>query len=342
MQLHEVAEEVQLPFLPVFPLVEGVHVVLPVVIEKLVVARYVVIYVIIGHRIARHLERHRLMDVVAIVFYSDGLLFRQGEVGSGAPVEAVVVAVLAVEGGRGDVVGGVIACLVAAYVIRSDVLFFPITLPVGVAQLAVVRHLAVGVGKVEVVVVAHEGVEEDAGVLYDGESLQVLLGGDEQHAAHVIAVFGSGMMNYLHLFYLCNGQVFYHAIVLHLSLVDVDFGCAADKCLRFAILVFEHSGKFGKHFCSCWLLLERSSRDARHDSPVLLAELRAGSLDGYGCELFLPLDAVLAQLFLHRLNAVRMKILLDRLDIVCRRTLCRNALCCSGLGFLSVHHHRIS
>ncbi len=77
---------------------------------------------------------------------------------------------------------------------------FQYTLPVGVAQFAVVRHLAAGVGKVEVVVVAHEGVEEDAGVLHDGESLQVLLGGDEQHAAHVVAVFGSGMMNHLHLF----------------------------------------------------------------------------------------------------------------------------------------------
>ena len=142
--------------------------VLPVVIEELVVARYVIIYVIVGHRIARHLERHWLMDVVAIVFYSDGLLFSQGEVGSGTPVEAVVVAVLAVEGGRGDVVGGVIACLVAAYVIRSDVLFFPYPLPVGVAKLGVIRHFAAGVGKVEVVVVAHEGVEEEAGVLYDG------------------------------------------------------------------------------------------------------------------------------------------------------------------------------
>ena len=81
-----------------------------------------------------------------------------------------------------------------------------------------------GVGKVEVVVVAHEGVEEEAGVLHDGESLQVLLGGDEQHAAHVVAVFGSGMMNHFHLFYLCNGQVFYHAVILHLSVVDVDFG----------------------------------------------------------------------------------------------------------------------
>ena len=103
------------------------------------------------------------MDVVAIVFHSDGLLFTQGEVGSGTPVEVVVVAVLAVEGGRGDVVGGVIACiissiiacLVAAYVIRSDVLFFPYPLPVGVTKLGVVRHLATGVGKVEVVVVAH-------------------------------------------------------------------------------------------------------------------------------------------------------------------------------------------
>ena len=46
MQLHEVAEEVQFPFLSVFALVEGVYVVLPVVIEELVVARYVVIYVI--------------------------------------------------------------------------------------------------------------------------------------------------------------------------------------------------------------------------------------------------------------------------------------------------------
>ena len=98
VQLHEVAEEVQFPFLSVFALVEGVYVVLPVVIEKLVVARYVVIYVIVGHRIARHLERHRLMDVVAVVFHSDGLLFSQGEVGSGTPVEVVVVAVLAVEG----------------------------------------------------------------------------------------------------------------------------------------------------------------------------------------------------------------------------------------------------
>ena len=210
--------------------------VLPVVIAELVVARYVIIYVIVGHRIARHLERHRLMDVVTIVFHSDGLLFSQGEVGSGAPVEVVVVAVLAVEGRGGDVAGGVAAsiascvvaciasCLVAAYVIRGDVLFFPITLPVGVAQFAVVGHLAAGVGKVEVVVVAHEGVEEEAGVLYDGESLQVLLGGDEQHAAYVVAVFGSGMMNHLHLFYLRNGQVFYHAVILHLSVVDVDFG----------------------------------------------------------------------------------------------------------------------
>ena len=350
VQLHEIAEDVQLPFFSVMALVEGVHVVLPVVIKELVVARYVVIYVIVGHRIARHLERHRLMDVVAIVFHSDGLLFSQGEVGSGTPVEAVVVAVFAIEGGGGNVGGGVIAsvaaciaaCITAAYVIRGDVLFFPYPLPVGVTKLGVVRHLATGVGKVEVVVVAHEGVEEDAGVLHDGESLQVLLGGDEQHAAHVVAVFGSGMMNHLHLFYLCNGQVFYHAVILYLSVVDVDFGCAADKCLRFAILVFEHSGKFGKYFRCGWFLFERSSRDARHDSTVLLAELRAGSLDGYGCELFLPLDAVLAQLFLDRLNAVRMKILLDRLDIVCRRTLCRNALCCSGLGFLSVHHHRIS
>ena len=232
VQLHEIAEDVQLPFLSVFALVEGVHVVLPVVIEELVVARYVIIYVIVGHRIARHLERHWLMDVVAIVFYSDGLLFSQGEVGSGTPVEAVVVAVLAVEGGRGDVVGGVIACiissiiacLIAAYVIRSDVLFFPYPLPVGVAKLGVIRHFAAGVGEVEVVVVAHEGVEEEAGVLHDGESLQVLLGGDEQHAAYVVAVFGSGMMNHFHLFYLCNGQVFYHAVILHLSVVDVDFG----------------------------------------------------------------------------------------------------------------------
>ena len=231
MKLHEIAEDIQLPFFSVFALVEGVHVVLPVVIKELVVARYVIIYVIVGHRIARHFERHWLMDVVAIVFYSDGLLFSQGEVGSGAPVEAVVVAVLAVEGGRGDVVGGVIACiissiiacLVAAYVIRSDVLFFPYPLPVGVAKLGVIRHFAAGVGKVEVMVVAHEGVEKEAGVLHDGESLQVLLGCDEQHAAHVVAVFGSGMMNHLHLFYLCNGQVFYHAVILHLSVVDVDF-----------------------------------------------------------------------------------------------------------------------
>ena len=179
VQLHEIAEEVQLPFLSVFALVEGVYVVLPVVIEKLVVARYVVIYVIVGHRIARHLERHRLMDVVAVVFHSDGLLFSQGEVSSGTPVEVVVVAVLAVEGGGGYVGGGVIASLAAAYVIRSDVLFFPYSLPVGVAQFAVVRHLAAGVGKVEVMVVAHEGVEEEAGVLHDGESLQVLLGCDE-------------------------------------------------------------------------------------------------------------------------------------------------------------------
>ena len=225
-------------------LVEGVHVVLPVVIEELVVARYVVIYVIVGHRIARHLERHRLMDVVAVVFHSDGLLFCQGEVGSGAPVEVVVVAVLAVEGGGGNIAGDVIASLAAciaaclaarivsciasyiaaAYVIRGDVLFFPFALPVGVAKLAVVGYFAVGVGKVEVMVVAHEGVEEDAGVLYDGESLQVLLGGNEQHAAHVVAVFGSRMMNHFHLFYLCNGQVFYHAVILHLSVVDVDFG----------------------------------------------------------------------------------------------------------------------
>ena len=164
------------------------------------------------------------MDVVAVVFYSEGLLFSQSKVGSGTPVEAVVVAVLAVEGGGGNVGGGVIASLAAAYVICGDVLFFPYSLPVGVAQLAVVRHLAVGVGKVEVMVVAHVGVEEEAGVLHDGESLQVLLGGDEQHAAHVVAVFGSGMMNHLHLFYLCNGQVFYHAVILHLSVVDVDFG----------------------------------------------------------------------------------------------------------------------
>ena len=180
------------------------------------------------------------MDVVAVVFHSDGLLFSQGEVSSGTPVEVVVVAVLAVEGGGGNVGGGVIAslaaciaaclaarivsCIAAAYVICGDVLFFPYSLPVGVAQFAVVRHLAVGVGEVEVVVVAHEGVEEDAGVLHDGESLQVLLGGDEQHAAHVVAVFGSRMMNHLHLFYLCNGQVFYHAVILHLSVVDVDFG----------------------------------------------------------------------------------------------------------------------
>ena len=227
VQLHEVAEEVQLPFLSVFALVEGVYVVLPVVIEELVVARYDIIYVIVGHRIARHLERHRLMDVVAIVFHSDGLLFSQGEVGSGTPVEVVVVAVLAVGGGGGNIAGGVIAsvtaCITAAYVIRGDVLFFPYALPVGVTQFAVVRHLAVGVGKVEVVVVAHVGVEEEAGVLHDGESLQVLLGCDEQHAAHVVAVFGSGMMNHLHLFYLCNGQVFYHAVILHLSVVDVDF-----------------------------------------------------------------------------------------------------------------------
>ena len=142
MQLHEIAEEVQFPLLSVFALVEGVYVVLPVVIAELVVARYVIIYVIVGHRIARHLERHRLMDVVTIVFHSDGLLFSQGEVGSGAPVEVVVVAVLAVEGRGGDVVGGVAAsiascvvasiasCLVAAYVIRGDVLFFPFALPV--------------------------------------------------------------------------------------------------------------------------------------------------------------------------------------------------------------------
>ena len=285
VQPHEVAEEVQLPFFSVIALVEGVYVVLPVVIEELVVARYVVIYVIVSHRIARHLERHRLMDVVAIVFHSDGLLFTQGEVGSGTPVEVVVVAVLAVGGGGGNIAGGVIASvaacitaslaarITAAYVIRGDVLFFPFALPVGVAQFAVVRHLATGVGKVEVVVVAHVGVEEDAGVLYDSESLQVLLGCDEQHAAYVVAVFGSGMMNHFHLFYLCNGQVFYHAVILHLSVVDVDFGCASDKCLRFAILVFEHSGKFGKHFRSSWLLLERSSRDASHDSTVLLAEL---------------------------------------------------------------------
>ena len=281
VKLHEIAKEIQLPFLSEFALIEGVYVVLPVVIEELVVACYVVIYVIIGHRIARHLEWHRLMDVVAVVFHSDGLAFCQGEIGSGTPVEVVVVAVLAIEGRGGDVGGGVIAsitsgiiaCLAAAYVIRGDVLFFPITLPVGVAQFAVVGHFSVGVGKVEVVVVAHEGVEEDAEVLNDGESLQVLLGGDEQHAAHVVAVFGSGMMNHFHLFYLCNGQVFYHAVILHLSVVDVDFGCASDKCLRFAILVFEHSGKFGKHFRSSWLLLERSSRDASHDSTVLLAEL---------------------------------------------------------------------
>ena len=217
------------------------------------------------------------MDVVAIVFHSDGLLFRQGEVGSGTPVEVVVVAVLAIEDGGGDVGSGVItsvvACITAAYVMRGDVLFFPFPLPVGVTKFGIVRYLTAGVGKVEVVVVAHVGVEEEAGVLHDGESLQVLLGCDEQHVAHVVAVFGSGMINHLHLFYLCNGQVFYHAVILHLSLVDVDFGCAADKCLRFPILVFEHSGKFGKHFCSCWLLLERSSRDARHDSAVLLAEL---------------------------------------------------------------------
>ena len=228
VKLHEIVEEVQLPFFSVFALVEGVYVVLPVVIEELVVARYVIIYVIVGHRIARHLERHRLMDVVAIVFHSDGLLFSQGEVGSGTPVEVVVVAVLAIEDGGGDVGSGVIAsvaaCITAAYVIRGDVLFFPYALPVGVTQFAVVRHLAVGVGKVEVVVVAHVGVEEEAGVLHDGESLQVLLGCDEQHAAHVVAVFGSGMMNHLHLFYLCNGQVFYHAVILHLSVVDVDFG----------------------------------------------------------------------------------------------------------------------
>ena len=228
VQLHEIAEDVQLPFFPVISLIKGVHVVLPVVIEELVVARYVVIYVIVGHRIARHLERHRLMNVVAIVFHSDGLLFSQGEVGSGAPVEVVVVAVLAIEGGGGNVGGGVIAsvasCITAAYVIRGDVLFFPYPLPVGVTKLGVVRHLAAGVGKVEVMVVAHEGVEEEAGVLHDGEPLQVLLGCDEQHAAHVVAVFGSRMMNHLHLFYLCNGQVFYHAVILHLSLVDVDFG----------------------------------------------------------------------------------------------------------------------
>lgn len=208
VQPHEVAEEVQLSFFSVITLVEGVHVVLPVVIEKLVVARYVVIYVIVGHRIARHLKWHRLMDVVAIVFHSDGLLFRQGEVGSGTPVEVVVVVMLAVEGGGGDVGGGVIASIAAAYVIRGDVLFFPFPLPVGVTKLGVVRYLAAGIGKVEVVVVAHVGVEEEAGVLHDGESLQVLLGCDEQHAAHVVAVFGSGMMNHLHLFYLCNGQVF--------------------------------------------------------------------------------------------------------------------------------------
>ena len=165
VQPHEVAEEVQLPFFSVFALVEGVHVVLPVVIEKLVVARYVVIYVIVGHRIARHLEWHRLMDVVAIVFHSDGLLFRQGDVGSGTPVEVVVVVMLAVGGGGGNIAGGVIAsvtsgiiaCLAAAYVIRGDVLLFPFSLPVGV-----VGYFAVGVGKVEVVAVAHVGVEEAA------------------------------------------------------------------------------------------------------------------------------------------------------------------------------------
>ena len=236
VQLYEIAEEVQLPFLSVFALVEGVYVVLPVVIEKLVVARNVIIYVIVGHRIARHLERHRLMDVVAVVFHSDGLLFSQGEVSSGTPVEVVVVAVLAVEGGGGNVSGGVIACIIsniasciiaclaAAYVICGDVLFFPYSLPVGVAQLAVVGHFVVGVSEVEVVVVAHEGVEEEARALHDGEPLQVLFSGNEQHAAHVVAVFGSGMMNHLHLFYLCNGQVFYHAVILHLSFVDVDFG----------------------------------------------------------------------------------------------------------------------
>lgn len=106
---------------------------------------------------------------------------------------------------------------------------------------------------------------------------------------------------------------------------------------------FEHSGKFGKHFCSCWLLLKRSSRDASHDSTVLLAELRAGSLDGYGSELFLPLDAVLAQLFLHRLDAISRNILCSRNTLCCRNVLCsRNTLCCSGLCLLSVCHHRIS
>ena len=271
VQLHEIAEEVQLPFLSELALVESVYVVLPVVIEELVVACYIIIHMIVGHRIARHLEWHRLMDIVAVVFHSDGLLFSQGEVGSGTPIEVVVVAVLAIEGRGGDVAGGVAAsiascvvaciasCLAAAYVIRGDVLFFPITLPVGVAQFAVVGHFAVGVGKVEVVVVAHEGVEEDAGVLNDGESLQVLLGGDEQHAAHVVAVFGSGMMNHLHLFYLRYGQVFYYAVILHLAVVDVDFGCAADKSLRLAILILEHSGEFGKHFRSIRFLLERSS-----------------------------------------------------------------------------------
>ena len=170
--------------------------VLPVVIEKLVVARYVVIYVIVGHRIARHLEWHRLMDVVAVLFHSDGLLFRQGEVGSGTPVEVVVVGMLAVEGGGGDVGGGVIASITAsitaAYVIRGDVLFFPFPLPVGVTKFGIVRYLTAGVGKVEIVVVAHVGVEEEAGVLHDGESLQVLLGCDEQHAAPLLPYSAPG------------------------------------------------------------------------------------------------------------------------------------------------------
>ena len=97
MELHEIPKDAELPFLSEASDVESVDVVLPVVLQNFVIAQNVILQKPIGLCRIGHGVRQRLMNVVAVVLHTHGLLLRQGKVCACAPVETVGVSVLVVE-----------------------------------------------------------------------------------------------------------------------------------------------------------------------------------------------------------------------------------------------------
>lgn len=93
MQFHVVGEDIPLPFLAKFPLVECIDMTLPVIMDELVVADDLIYFYAIGLREADHEERHQLLARVTIVFHAKGVGRREAKVGSCTPVESVGVMV---------------------------------------------------------------------------------------------------------------------------------------------------------------------------------------------------------------------------------------------------------